>query len=246
MRKPNILLVERHDDTRSLVENALQSLDATLFAESSCREAWRMLQCDPFALVIMGNDWDDCAGLDLLRSMKNSGDTRHIPSLVLLQRDSEVQTVTALDAGADDVVSLPVSGAHLLARVRTCLSRTAAQPSGRSLQVGDLVLDEDRFRILAGDRVIDVSPREFQLMEFLMRNAGHVHDRNRLLREVWDGPAGISPRTVDVHVRRLRAALERIGCEHYLQTVRGVGYRFSARVGENKLDSASGDDSIGV
>ena len=246
MRKPNILLVERHDDTRTFVENALQSLDATLYIETSCRAAWRMLQRDPFALVIMGDDRDDCAGLDLLRSMKNAGETRHIPSLVLLQRESETRTVTALDAGADDVIGLPVSGVHLLARVRTCLSRTAAQPTGRSLQVGDLVLDEDRFRILSGDRVIDVSPREFQLMEFLMRNAGHVHDRDRLLREVWDRPSGISPRTVDVHVRRLRAALERIGCDHYLQTVRGVGYRFSARVGENKLDSAPGDDSIGL
>ena len=243
MAKRNILLVERDDHTCDFIRSALTALDAEVIAEHSCRKAWQTIESQPVAMVVMGDGWDDCEDLALLRSMKSSVGTRYIPSIVLRQRESDADTVAALEAGADDVIDLPVSGAELAARVRTCLSRTAAQPRGSSLCVGDLVLDEDRFRILSGDRVIDVSPREFQLMEFLMRNSGHVHDRGRLLREVWSEQPEISPRTVDVHVRRLRAALERIGCDHYLQTVRGIGYRFSARIGENKI-GASGDDEL--
>lgn len=216
-----------------------------VLAESSCAAALRILEQSPVAMVVMRDGWDDREDLALLRSMKAAPATRHIPSLVIRQRDSESDCITALEAGADDVLSLPVSEEHFRARVRTCLSRTAAQPDGACLSVGELVLDEHRHRIVAGDRVIDVSPREFQLMEFLMRKAGYVHDRERLLRHVWAGQTGISPRTVDVHIRRLRAALERIGCERYLQTVRGVGYRFSARVGENKL-AAGGDNQMRV
>ena len=149
---------------------------------------------------------------------------------MLTARADESDTVTGLAGGADDYVTKPFSARELVARIMALLRRTGAGGEEGRVEFGSLTLDQAGHRVLAGGRPVTVGPTEYRLLSFLMTHAERVYSRSQLLDRIWGGNVYVEERTVDVHIRRLRKALEASACDRFVQTVRGAGYRFSAQV----------------
>jgi two-component system phosphate regulon response regulator PhoB len=169
----------------------------------------------------------------LVRQWRQAARTRALPVIMLTARAEEADRVTGLDAGADDYLAKPFSTNELMARVRALLRRRAPETLDAAVQVGDLRLDPATHRVTrvgaAGEQELRLGPTEFRLLHFLMTHPERVHSRSQLLDRVWGDHVFIEDRTVDVHVKRLRDALAPAGCAQLIETVRGVGYRISAR-----------------
>ncbi len=178
-------------------------------------------------LVLM--DWmlPDVSGLELTRQLKRDPQTKEIPVIMLTARGEEDDRVAGLDGGADDYVVKPFAPRELLARVRAVLRRHGAA-DGEVVTAGTLVLDSASHRVSAGGVEVALGPTEYRLLEFFMRHPDRVYSRAQLLDRVWGGNVYVEERTVDVHIRRLRKALEPQGHDRLIRTVRGAGYRFSA------------------
>lgn len=173
-------------------------------------------------------DWmlRDMSGLELASYLRNQPNGR-LTRVVILSSGSNGSAIAhALDSGIDDYLTKPVGHEELLARVNAALRRPATPSRENVLAVGPIRLDKLGHRVTVGVREISLAPVEFRLMAYFMENPGRVLARRHLLEQVWQRRGGIGERTVDVHVRRLRAALEPHSCEDLLQTIRGFGYRF--------------------
>ncbi len=175
-------------------------------------------------------DWmlPDSSGLELTRRLRREESNRELPIIMLTARAEERDKVTGLEGGADDYITKPFSPRELLARINALLRRTAAG-SDEPLCAGELCLDPVSHRVTAGAGEVTLGPTEYRLLKFLMSNPERVYSRAQLLDSVWGQNVYVEERTVDVHVRRLRKALETSGMDRYIQTVRGAGYRFSGR-----------------
>ena len=149
-----------------------------------------------------------------------------VPIIMLTAKDGEVDKVVGLELGADDYVTKPFSPRELVARIKAVLRRTGAPEAGQ-LAFGPLVLDTQSHRLSVGEDNIHIGPTEFRLLEFLMRHPERAFDREQLLDRVWGRAVYVEERTVDVHILRLRKVLKPFGVADWVQTVRGVGYRFS-------------------
>ena len=147
---------------------------------------------------------------------------------MLTAKVTEDDKVAGLEAGTDDYVVKPFSPRELLARIKAVTRRTSPVDDRGQLVVGNLTLDTISRRVLKGDEEIRMGPTEYRLLEFFMAHAGRAYSRSQILDHVWGANAYLEERTVDVHIRRLRKALEPADASHYLQTVRGHGYRFLA------------------
>src|ERR1051326_7589803 len=143
-------------------------------------------------------------------------------------RGGEAQKIAGLEAGADDYVTKPFSVRELLARIKAVLRRRAPQMTDDPVEISGLRLDPGTRRVFGGPRPLALGPSEFRLLHFLMTHAERVHSRTQLLDQVWGDHVFVEERTVDVHIRRLRKALEPSGHDRLIETVRGSGYRFSA------------------
>jgi len=180
-------------------------------------------------LILM--DWmlPGMSGLDLARRLKREDYTREIPIIMLTARGEEDDRVGGLEAGADDYVTKPFSPRELVARIKAVLRR--AQPDGEEEQidVGELRLDPSSHRVCAQGAPVEIGPTEFRLLHFFMTHPERVYSRSQLLDRVWGRSAYVEERTVDVHILRLRKSLAQHGYDRFIQTVRGAGYRFSAR-----------------
>lgn len=186
---------------------------------------------DHFPDVIL-MDWmlPDVSGLELTRQLKREESTKEIPVIMLTARAGEDDRVAGLDGGADDYISKPFSSRELLARINAVLRRYGPA-DGEVLSVGDLQLDTAGHRVLVGEAEIALGPTEYRLLHFFMHHPDRVYSRTQLLDRVWGGNVYVEERTVDVHIRRLRKALTDFGYDKHIQTVRGAGYRFSAKKG---------------
>ena len=175
-------------------------------------------------------DWmlPDVTGLELTRQLKRNPETREIPVIMLTARVEEDDRVAGLEGGADDYITKPFSSRELLARIKAVLRR-GPLVEDEVLTVGGLKLDAASPRISVGESEIVLGPTEYRLLYFFMRHRDRVYSRAQLLDRIWGGTVYIEERTVDVHIRRLRKALTRHGYDKLVQTVRGVGYRFSSR-----------------
>jgi two-component system phosphate regulon response regulator PhoB len=171
----------------------------------------------------------DQSGLELTRAIKRNKDTEDMPVIMLTARADEHDKVTGLEGGADDYVTKPFSPRELLARINAVLRRTAGTGSGEALAAGGLVLDTASHRVTAEGQVVTLGPTEFRLLQFFMEHPERVYSRSQLLDRVWGGNVYVEERTVDVHIRRLRKALEPFARDGLIQTVRGSGYRFSTQ-----------------
>jgi len=176
-------------------------------------------------------DWmlPGASGLALTKTLRCDERTRHVPIILLTAKGAEADKVAGLQAGADDYVTKPFSPRELLARIQAVLRRRAPQHTDDVIQIGSLRLNPATHRVTGNNVTLNLTAVEFRLLHFFMTHAERVFSRAQLLDHVWGDHVFIEDRTVDVHVRRLRRALQAGGCERYLETVRGAGYRFTAQ-----------------
>ena len=169
------------------------------------------------------------SGLELTRSLKKDKDTREVPVIMLTARAEEQDKVSGLEGGADDYITKPFSPRELLARINAVLRRSSPASSDEVVSAGVLQLDGAGHRVTCGEATVPLGPTEYRLLSFFMTHPERVYSRSQLLDRVWGGNVYVEERTVDVHIRRLRKALEDFNVDSYIQTVRGAGYRFSTR-----------------
>lgn len=169
------------------------------------------------------------SGVMLAKRWRASPRTRELPVLMLTARAGEADKVAGLDAGADDYLVKPFSTQELLARIRAVLRRRAPQALNAVVEVGALRLDPATHRVTSADQEAHLGPTELRLLRFFMTHPERVHSRAQLLDRVWGDHVFIEERTVDVHVKRLRQALEPLQCAGMIETVRGAGYRLSSQ-----------------
>jgi two-component system, OmpR family, phosphate regulon response regulator PhoB len=170
------------------------------------------------------------SGLVLAKRWRGQARTRELPIIMLTARAEEGDMISGLDAGADDYLTKPFSTNELLARIRAVLRRKAPEALDTLVDVAGLKLDPSTRRVARDDREVRIGPTEFRLLHFFMTHPERVHSRAQLLDRVWGDHVFIEERTVDVHVKRLREALEPVGCSRMIETVRGAGYRFTQQV----------------
>jgi two-component system phosphate regulon response regulator PhoB len=176
-------------------------------------------------------DWmlPDTSGLEFTRALKRDRETRELPVIMLTARAEEGDKVAGLEGGADDYITKPFSPRELLARINAVLRRAMPAEGSERIDVEGLVLDQSSQRVSAGERTVALGPTEYRMLAFFMTHPERVYTREQLLDRVWGGNVYVEERTIDVHIRRLRKALEEFGYDRLIQTVRGSGYRFSAR-----------------
>jgi two-component system phosphate regulon response regulator PhoB len=226
----NILLVEDEPAIQELVAANLTRAGHHVVRASDAESAQRIVRDALPDLVLL--DWmlPGMSGIEFARRLRADERTRAIPIIMLTARGAEQDKVTGLDIGADDYITKPFSPRELVARIKAVLRRRAPQATEDPVELGGLRLDPVTHRVGAGDQAIVLGPTEFRLLHFLMTHPERVHSRGQLLDQVWGDHVFVEERTVDVHIRRLRAALEPSGRDQLIQTVRGSGYRFSTQI----------------
>ena len=167
------------------------------------------------------------SGVALARQWRSVARTKELPVIMLTARAEEGDKIAGLDAGADDYITKPFSTNELLARIRAVLRRKAPEALDSAVEVGPLLLDPGTRRVSREGNEVKLGPTEFRLLHFLMTHPERVHSRSQLLDRVWGDHVFIEERTIDVHVKRLREALERVQCARMIETVRGAGYRLT-------------------
>jgi len=167
------------------------------------------------------------SGVALARQWRGASRTKELPVIMLTARAEEGDKIAGLDAGADDYITKPFSTNELLARIRAVLRRKAPEALDSAVEVGPLLLNPGTRRVSRDGAEVKLGPTEFRLLHFLMTHPERVHSRSQLLDRVWGDHVFIEERTIDVHVKRLREALERVQCARMIETVRGAGYRLT-------------------
>ncbi len=224
-----ILLVEDESAIREMLcftlgRAGFEVIEAEDVASADCRVAEGL----PDLMLV---DWmlpGGSSGVDWVRRIKRDQLTREVPVILLTARGEEDDKVLGLEAGADDYMTKPFSNRELLARIKAQLRRAPGAGSEGEVITGRLCLNGEAHRITADGEELQLGPTEFRLLTFLMTHPERVYSRAQLLDFVWSRDTYVEERTVDVHILRLRKSLAPHGCEGYLQTVRGVGYRFSS------------------
>ena len=225
----NILLVEDEPAIQELIAFNLVQAGHHVLRASTAEVALTLVKNALPDLVLL--DWmlPGASGVELARKLRADERTRQIPIIMLTARSDEQDKVQGLEAGADDYITKPFSPRELLARIKAVLRRRAPQMTDDAVEVKGLRLDPVTHRVQGNGDTIDLGPTEFRLLHFFMTHAERVHSRTQLLDQVWGDHVFVEERTVDVHIRRLRSALEPTGHDSLIQTVRGTGYRFSAQ-----------------
>ena len=219
-----VLVVEDEPQIQELVAVNLEHSGHKVLRAASAEEAEAAIRTAlPDVLVL---DWmlPGESGLAFARRLRADERTRDLPILMLTARAMEQDKISGLEAGADDYLTKPFSPKELAARIKAVLRRRAPQLSGDVVEAEGLRLDPAAKKVRAGEQRIELSPAEFRLLHFLMTHAERVYSRTQLLDKVWGDHVFIEERTVDVHIRRLRKALEPSGHDRLIDTVRGSGY----------------------
>ena len=230
MNAKHILIVEDEQPIREMVAFALANAGYDVQEAADARQAQiRISERLPDLMLL---DWmlPGISGIDYARRLKKDDLTRDLPIIMLTARAEEEDTVQGLESGADDYMTKPFSPRELVARIRAVLRRGGPAGEDEILRANGLSLDLASHRVSAGDTLLEMGPTEYRLLEFFMAHPERVYSRGQLLDRVWGSNVYVEERTVDVHIRRLRKALEQHGFDALVQTVRGAGYRFSIRV----------------
>jgi two-component system phosphate regulon response regulator PhoB len=227
---PTILVVEDEAAIREMLNFSLGRAGFDVHEAADARQAQDMINQAVPDLILL--DWmlPGTSGVDLAQKLRHNARTRELPIILLTARGEEENKIKGLEAGADDYVTKPFSTQELIARIRAVLRRTVSPNNEDIIKMGDLSLDTVSHRVMVKETAVELGPTEFRLLHFFMSHAERVFSRSQLLDQVWGNNVYIEERTVDVHIRRLRRALETYGCDKYIQTVRGAGYRFSEQV----------------
>jgi len=219
-----VLVVEDEPQILELVAINLEHLGHKVLRAASAEEAETAIRAALPDVVVL--DWmlPGESGLAFARRLRSDERTRELPILMLTARAMEQDKISGLEAGADDYLTKPFSPKELAARIKAVLRRRAPQRSGDVVELEGLRLDPASHRVSAGEHRLSLSPAEFKLLHFLLTHPGRVYSRSQLLDQVWGDHVYIEERTVDVHIRRLRKALEPSGHDRLIDTVRGSGY----------------------
>jgi len=227
MNTPTILIVEDEPAVREMLRITLQKKGLHTVAAEDAISAENIIANQSIDLVLL--DWmlPGKSGVEFARQLKQDQNTKAIPIIMLTAKSEEDDKVLGLDSGADDYITKPFSTRELQARIKAILRRAAPLKNDIKIEISGLSLDPATHRVLAHNDKLELGPTEFRLLHFFMTHPEKVYSRVQLLDRVWGTNVFIEDRTVDVHIRRLRKALESTGHDTLLQTVRGTGYRFS-------------------
>ena len=224
----DILIVEDETAIREMVRLAIARAGFEPREAADAHQAEVLIADRIPDLILL--DWmlPGTSGIDLARRLRRAESTRAVPIILLTARGEEEDKVRGFEVGVDDYVTKPFSPRELVARMWAVLRRVSPGGEEDRIELGDLLLDNASHRVSVGGEELHLGPTEFRLLHFFMTHPERVYSRGQILDRVWGGNVYIEERTVDVHIRRLRKALEPSGHDHLLQTVRGSGYRFSA------------------
>jgi two-component system phosphate regulon response regulator PhoB len=221
---PRILIVEDEGPLVTLLRYNLEREGFAISEASDGEEALLRAAEDRPDMILL--DWmlPLLSGIEVCRRLRRLPDTATVPIIMLTARGEENDKVRGFDCGADDYITKPFSPVELIARVRALLRRARPELAAEQLDFADLVMDLAAHRVRRSDREVHLGPTEFRLLQHLMRNPGRVFSREQLLDAVWGRDVYVEARTVDVHIRRLRKALNGAGDQDLIRTVRAAGY----------------------
>jgi phosphate regulon transcriptional regulator PhoB len=233
-----ILVVDDEPDIVELSSYNLQKEGYDVVSVPDGEEALRRIKQEKFDLILLDLMLPGLQGVELCRIVRNDPATSSLPIIMLTAKTEELDKVLGLEMGADDYVTKPFSPRELLARVRAVLRRSGTKSEKGTqeskdtvIRLGDLVIDLSAYTVRKGETLLNLSSTEFRLLSHLVENRGKVFNRDQLLNAVWKDGGYVEPRTVDVHVRRLRTQIEdNPASPIYIKTKRGIGYYASADV----------------
>lgn len=218
-----IYILEDDDNIRKLINYSLKSQGFEVQDFALPSQFWTAVSAEKPELFLLDIMLPQEDGISILKKLRANSETSHIPVIMLTAKDTEYDIVTGLDAGADDYVTKPFGMMALVSRIKAVLRRYKKTDKKKELiQSGGITIDENKHTVFAGNQQIFLTVKEFDLLTLLLKNQGNVLTREHLLEKIWDVSSDIESRTVDVHIRTLRAKLGEYG--NIIETVRGVGY----------------------
>jgi len=223
----HILIVDDEAAIRDMVRMALEIEGFEVSDASNAHQAVKILEQSDIDLILL--DWmmPGVSGIDFASRIRREGN-HHVGIIMVTAKDNESDLIRGLDVGADDYIKKPFSTKELISRMKAVLRRLSDKASlSDVVSAGKISIDTTQHRVLIDSKSVDFSPTEFRLLHFLLSHPDRVFARDQLLDNVWGDQVYVEDRTVDVHIRRLRKVLEPYQCDTYIDTVRGVGYRFS-------------------
>ena len=222
-----ILIIEDEPDIRKTLEYNISREGYKVVSASSLSEGKEQIDSSDFSLILLDLMLPDGSGLDLCREIKSDKDKSSTPIIILTAKDDEVDKVVGFELGADDYVTKPFSVRELILRIKAILKRGESKKETLEVQrqFGELTMDIDSHEVFVNSEQIILTALEFRLLRQLVDRRGRVQSRDQLLSDVWGYSAEVTTRTVDTHIKRLREKLGTMG--KYVQTIRGVGYKFS-------------------
>jgi two-component system phosphate regulon response regulator PhoB len=223
-----ILIVDDEQPLREMICYALHQADFECLQAEDTTAASRCISSSRPDLILL--DWmlPQMSGVEFAKKLRSNELYQDIPVIMLTARSEEHDMLKGFESGCDDYITKPFSTRELVARITAILRRAAPDKGKDTICQGGLCIDVPSHRVMADDKEISLGPTEFRLLKYLMTHQNRVYNRGQLLDRVWGETVYIEERTVDVHIRRLRKALEPLEMDHLIQTVRGSGYRFSA------------------
>lgn len=232
MEKKKILIVDDEPDIVELVSYNLKKEGFEVVSALDGNEALVVIKKGDFDFLILDLMLPGIPGMELCRILKNNPETRHIPVIMLTAKGEEIDRILGLETGADDYITKPFSPRELVARIRAVLRRTGEKTVDDSLiRAGDLLINRETYSVLKRNLPVTLSSTEFRLLLYLAERKGKIFSRDQLLDAAWKDEAYVEPRTVDVHIRRLRTQIEDDPSEPlYIKTRRGIGYYMDADV----------------
>jgi len=225
-----ILIVDDEAAIRDMLRVALEMADYRCIEASDAQQAHAMIIDEKPSLILL--DWmlPGTSGIELARRLKKDELTATIPIIMLTAKSEEDNKIQGLEVGADDYITKPFSPRELVARLKAVLRRTDDLDGVEPIEVDSLRMDPVSHVVTISDTPVQMGPTEYRLLEFFLTHQDRVYTRGQLLDHVWGGNVYVEERTVDVHIRRLRKALQLEAHDRYVQTVRGAGYRFSTKL----------------
>ncbi|MEM7018566.1 MAG: phosphate regulon transcriptional regulator PhoB [Pseudomonadota bacterium] len=227
MLNQSILVVEDEAPIREMLELVLTREGFEMLEAADVQQAWSLMLEQTPAMVLLDVMLPGISGTEFIRQLKKNEITREIPVIMLTAKASESDKIRGLELGADDYITKPFSPRELIARVKAVMRRSIGNAHSASLQVKELLMQPTEHRVTIAGKDVNIGPTEFRLLHFFMTHPNRVYSRSQVLDHVWGANAFIEERTVDVHIRRLRKVLEVHQYASLVQTVRGVGYRFT-------------------
>jgi len=231
-----ILVIEDEPDIRKLVQYNLTQEHFNVVEAEDGEQALSLLQREKPNLVILDLMLPGLSGLELCKLLRQRSDTSRLPILMLTAKAGETDRIVGLEMGADDYLAQPFSPREMVARVRAILRRAESKPAAEtavSYEKGPLKIDFSTYEVFVRGKPVKLTLKEFELLRFLVQNPSRVLNRDQLLDRVWGGETFVTPRTVDVHIRRLRKAIEKDDRKpKWILTVRGVGYKLDEKAVE--------------